>query len=89
MVELSKLYSLSMNKKIFNKFQVKDKVAKAELTRAHGIIILLSLSLMALLALSSNIDLALDPVLSFIAVLLLAIVVLFSLSIIVAVKKGK
>ncbi len=78
-----------MNKKIFNKFQVKDKVAKAELTRAHGIIILLSLSLMALLALSSNIDLALDPVLSFIAVLLLAIVVLFSLSIIVAVKKGK
>ena len=78
-----------MNKKIFNKFQVKDKVARAELTRAHGIIMLLSLSLMALLALSSNIDLALDPVLSFIAVLLLAVVVLFSLSVVVAVKKGK
>ena len=89
MVELSKLYSLGMNKKIFNKFQVKDKVARAELTRAHSIIMLLSLSLMALLALSSNIDLALDPVLSFIAVLLLAVVVLFSLSVVVAVKKGK
>lgn len=89
MVALPKLYSLGMNKKIFNKFQVKDKVVKAELTRAHGIIMLLSLSLMALLALSSNIDLALDPVLSFIAVLLLAVVVLFSLSIVVIAKKGK
>ena len=79
-----------MSKYIFNKFRIKDKIAKAELARAHGIIILLSIAMMGLLALGTLVDLALDPWLSFAVIILLAIVVLFSLSVVLTtIKKTK
>ena len=81
----AKCYSLSMNKKHFTKFKVKDKVLKSELVRAHGMIILLVVALMAVLTVSSSFDVALDPILTFWAVLLLAVVGLLSLSVVIAI----
>jgi len=78
-----------MNKKLFKKIQVKDKIAKAEVARAHGIIILLSLSLMMTLTLSSTFAVHFDPILSFAAVILLALVTIFSLSVVLTVKRSK
>ena len=71
-----------MKKKYLAKFNVKDKVARAELLRAHGMIILLVIAFMATLTLSSRLDIALDPMLSFVAVVLLALVALLSLSVV-------
>ena len=73
-----------MNKKHFSKFKIKDKVLRAELVRAHGMIILLVIALMTILTLSNMLDLILDPVLTFAAVILLAIVGLLSLSVVAA-----
>ena len=81
----AKCYSLSMNKKHFTKFKVKDKVLKSELVRAHGMIILLVVALMAVLTVSSSFDVALDPILTFWAVILLAVVGLLSLSVVIAI----
>jgi len=78
-----------MIKKLFNKFLIKDKVAKAELTRAHGIIILLSISLMMTLTISSSLKIHFDPLLSFVSVVLLAIVAAFSLSVVLSLKRKK
>jgi hypothetical protein len=69
-----------MNKKHFAKFRIKDKVLKNELTRAHGMIILLVVTLMAVLAMVSN-GIIFDPSLTFIATILLALVGLLSLSV--------
>jgi hypothetical protein len=74
-----------MNKKHYSKFKIKDKVLKNELARAHGMIILLVITLMAVLAFSGTLDLTLNPVLTFTAVILLAIVGLLSLSVVVSV----
>lgn len=70
-----------MNKKHFSKFRIKDKVLKNELARAHAMIILLVMTLMATLALSSAYDITFDPTLTFIANILLALVGLLSLSV--------
>jgi len=78
-----------MNKKLFNKFHVKDKVAKAELARAHGIIILLSISLMMTLTIGATFQVHFDPILSFAAVVLLAVVAIVSLSVVITVKRSK
>lgn len=74
-----------MNKKHFTKFKIKDKVLRAELARAHGMIILLVIALMAVLALSGTFEVVLDPVLTFTAVILLAIVGLLSLSVVASI----
>ena len=74
-----------MNKKHFSKFKVKDKVLRSELARAHGMIILLVIALMAVLTVSSSLEIALDPLLTFTAVFLLAIVGVLSLSVIIAI----
>jgi len=71
-----------MNKKHFSKFKIKDKVLKHELARAHGMIILLVIALMSLLAFSNALGLTLDPLLTFLAIVLLGIVGLLSLSVI-------
>jgi uncharacterized protein YacL len=78
-----------MNKKYFTKFNVKDKVLKHELARAHGMIVLLVIALMGVLAFSSSSALILDPILSFIAVFLLAIVGVISLSVVVTLTKKR
>ena len=78
-----------MKKTFLSKFQSKDKVLKAELLRAHGMIILLVIAFMATLTLSSRFDIALDPTLSLIAVILLAIVALISLSVVISLFKMK
>lgn len=74
---------MGMNKKHYTKFQIKDKVLRGELLRAHGMIVLLVITLMAILAISSTFSLTLDPVLTFFAVMLLAIVALLSLTVVV------
>lgn len=76
-----------MNKKYFTKFNVKDKVLKYELARAHGMIILLVVALMGVLAFTSSFALRLDPILSFCAVLLLGIVGIISLFVVVKLTK--
>jgi hypothetical protein len=78
-----------MNKKYFTKFNVKDKVLKHELARAHGMIVLLVVALMGVLAFTSSFDLRLDPILSFSAVLLLGIVGVISLLVVVALTKKR
>lgn len=78
-----------MNKKHFAKFKIKDKVLKNELARAHGMIILLVVALMTLLTVSSTLDFSIDPVLAFIATLLLGIVGLLSLSVVVALVRWR
>jgi uncharacterized protein YacL len=78
-----------MNKKYLKKFNIKDKTAKVELARAHGMIVLLVIALMFILALSSSFNIVLDPLLSFIIVFLLAIVGLISLSVLIAVLRKK
>ncbi|HEY8992227.1 MAG TPA: hypothetical protein VIM37_00060 [Candidatus Microsaccharimonas sp.] len=78
-----------MNKKYFTKFNIKDKVLKHELARAHGMIVLLVIALMAMLAFSSSFDLTLDPTLTFTAVFLLALVGIISLSVVVTVTKKR
>jgi hypothetical protein len=74
-----------MTKKHYTKFQIKDKVLKNELARAHSMIILLVVALMTVLALSSRFTIALDPVLTFVIVILLAVVGLLSLSVVTAI----
>jgi uncharacterized membrane protein len=79
-----------MTKKHYSKFKIKDKVLKNELVRAHGMIILLVIALMVVLTVSSSLEIALDPVLTFFAVLLLAVVGMLSLTVVVSLlKKGK
>jgi hypothetical protein len=78
-----------MNKKYFSKFKIKDKVLKYELIRAHGVIVLLVLTLMTTLALATTFQVEFDPILSFIAVVLLAIVGLLSLSVILAITQSR
>jgi len=78
-----------MNKKYFSKFKIKDKVLKQELIRAHGMIVLLVITLMATLALATTFQVEFDPVLTFIAVILLAIVGLLSLSVVLSITKWK
>lgn len=86
---VGKLYSWSMNKKILKKFVIKDAVAKKELIRAHGLVILLSMALMFLLSFSAIIDIAVDPILAFSAIILLAVVVILSLSVVLTLIKKK
>lgn len=71
-----------MNKKHYKKFQIKDRTLKNELARAHGMIILLVIALMGVLAISNMLETTFDPILTFIAILLLAIVGLLSLSVV-------
>jgi uncharacterized protein YacL len=78
-----------MNKKYFTKFNTKDTVLKHELARAHGMIVLLVIALMGVLAFSSSSALILDPILSFSAVFLLAIVGVISLSVVVTLTKKR
>jgi len=78
-----------MNKKYFTKFNIKDKVLKQELVRAHGMIILLVVALMGMLAFSGSFDLALDPTLTFAAVFLLALVGIISLTVVVSLTKKR
>jgi len=78
-----------MNKKYFSKFKIKDKVLKQELIRAHGMIVLLVITLMATLALATTFQVEFDPTLTFIAVVLLAIVGLLSLSVVLSITKWK
>ncbi|HEY8886684.1 MAG TPA: hypothetical protein VIM31_04275 [Candidatus Microsaccharimonas sp.] len=74
-----------MNKKHFSKFKIKDKVLKNELARAHGMIILLVIALMSVLGISNTLEISLDPVLTFTAILLLAVVGLLSLSVVASI----
>ncbi len=79
-----------MNKKHLSKFRVKDKVLKHELARAHGMIILLVITLMAILAISSSYNVVFDPTLTLIANILLAFVGLLSLAVFASlIKKRK
>jgi low affinity Fe/Cu permease len=78
-----------MNKKYFTKFNVKNKVLRHELARAHGMIVLLVIALMGILAFTSSFDVRLDPILSFSAVLLLALVGVTSLSVVVTLMKKR
>ncbi len=78
-----------MNKKYLKKFNIKDKNAKAELARAHVMIVLLVIALMFVLALSGSFQITLDPVLSFIVVVLLAFVGLISLSVVTTLLRKK
>ncbi|MDB5160061.1 MAG: hypothetical protein JWO99_324 [Candidatus Saccharibacteria bacterium] len=78
-----------MNKKYLKKFNIKDKTAKVELARAHGMIVLLVIALMFILALSGSFNIVLDPLLSFVVVFLLGIVGLISLSVVIAVLRKK
>lgn len=78
-----------MNKKYLKKFNIKDKTVKAELARAHATIVLLVIALMFVLALSGSFQLTLDPLLSFIVVVLLAFVGLISLSVVMTLYKKK
>ena len=78
-----------MNKKYLKKFNIKDKNVKAELARAHATIVLLVIALMFVLTLSGSFQLTLDPVLSFIVVVLLAFVGLISLSVVMTLYKKK
>lgn len=74
-----------MNKKYFSKFKIKDRVLRNELARAHGMIILLVIALMSVLAISNTLEVTLDPLLMFAAILLLAVVGLLSLSVIASI----
>jgi uncharacterized protein YacL len=74
-----------MKKKYYSKFQLKDKVARNEIARAHGMIVLLVIALMVTLTISTFPDVTFDPILTFVAVVLLALVGLVSLSVFVAV----
>lgn len=78
-----------MNKKYFTKFNVKNKVLKHELARAHGMVVLLVIALMGILAFTSSYDIRLDSILSFSAVLLLALVGITSLSVVVTLMKKR
>jgi uncharacterized protein YacL len=80
---------INMKKKYLAKFNVKDKTAKVELARAHGMIVLLVIALMFILALSSTFNVMLNPMLTFVVVLLLAIVGLISLSVVVTVLRKR
>lgn len=73
-----------MNKKHFAKFKIKDKTLKNELARAHGMIILLVIALMFVLGISNTLQITLDPTLTMVAIILLAIVGLLSLSVVAA-----
>jgi len=78
-----------MNKKYLKKFHIKDKTAKVELARAHGMIVLLVIALMFVLSLSSTFNVALNPLLTFIVILLLAVVGLISLSVVITVLRKR
>ena len=78
-----------MNKKYLKKFNIKDKNAKSELARAHGMIVLLVIALMFIITLSGSTQITLDPLLSFIVVFLLAIVALISLSVVITLYRKK
>lgn len=80
---------ISMNKKHYSKFHIKDKVLQRELVRAHGMIILLAAALMVVLVLSSVYGVTFDPVMSFSAVFLLAVVGLLSLSVFMVLTKRR
>jgi hypothetical protein len=78
-----------MKKPYLSKFKIKDKVAKAELARAHGMIILLVIALTFVLTLASSGQVELDPMLSFIAIFLLSIVGVISLWVLISVSSKK
>ena len=86
---LAWLYSLGMNKKFFTKFSVKDKAIKQELVRAHGMIVLLSIALVAQLSVTAAIDTDYDQTVALIVGLLLTVVALISTSVVVAILRGK
>ena len=78
--------------KLFNKFSVKDKVAKKELIRAHVMIALLSLALISQLLINGATnypDSTTVGVIAGIASMLLLFVALISLSTVVYLYKGK
>lgn len=78
-----------MNKKYLSKFHIKDKTVKAELARAHVMIVLLVITLMFVLSLATMADIVLDPLLTFIIIVLLAFVGLISLSVVVTLLKKR
>lgn len=78
-----------MNKKLFNKLKVKDQASRIELARAHGIIVMLSLSLIFTLTFAAAIDVDLNPILTFSASVLLGLVALLSLSVVVSMLKQR
>jgi len=68
-------------KKLFKKIAKKNiKEVRAELARAHLIIAMLSIAVIALLALGATQPVTFDPTLSAICVVLLSIVAIVSLS---------
>ena len=86
------LYSLSMIKKLFTKFSVKDKVLKRELIRAHAMIVLLSIALIVQLLVNGAAYHAEDTLIGLItgiASVLLAFVAIISISVVIAIRKGK
>jgi hypothetical protein len=74
-----------MNKKLYSKFKIKDKVLRNELARAHGMIILLVAALMLILGISNTSDTTFDPTLTLTAIILLGVVGLLSLSVIASI----
>jgi hypothetical protein len=78
-----------MNKKYYAKFQLIDGGAKREIARAHGMIVLLVIALMATLVIASMPDVMFEPILTFIAVVLLAIVGVISLSVLISVTRKR
>jgi len=86
------LYSLSMIKKFFTKFSAKDKVLKRELVRAHAMVALLSVALLVQLLVNSATFYSNDTtmgVITGIAAVLLGFVAVISISVIIAIRKGK
>ena len=86
------LYSLSMIKKFFTKFSAKDKVLKRELVRAHAMVALLSVALLVQLLVNGATFYSNDTtmgVITGIAAVLLGFVAVISISVIIAIRKGK
>jgi len=86
------LYSLSMIKKLFTKFSVKDKVLKRELLRAHLMVALLSIALLTQLLVNGatyHSDDTFMGVITGIASALLLLVAIISISVVIAIRKGK
>jgi uncharacterized protein YacL len=78
-----------MKKKFYSKFVIKDQVLKNELARAHGMIILLVVALMVTLTIATSPDITFDPLPTFIAVIMLAVVGIISLSIIISITRKR
>lgn len=74
-----------MKKKYYSKFQIKDKVLRRELVRAHGMIVLLVLALLTTLAMLNMYSSNSNAVLVSVEAILLAVVGFISLSVIVSI----